>query len=237
LAEKFGKERMKLAIFDVDGTLTKTNEVDTKCFLEAFVDSHQITEIDTNWTRYKHATDSAITWEIVNEKLNREPNEQDFSAFKTNFVFRLKEYLTKSEMLFTEIPSAREMLQRLQNERNWAIAIATGCYYESARIKLEAAKISIENYPYGTADDAMSREDILRTAIKKSLQHYRQSGFDKIVSIGDAVWDIKTAKNLNVSFLGIAKGKRAELLRENGAKYIVKDFTDYGKFFKFLNEA
>ena len=187
---------MKLAIFDVDGTLTETNEVDTQCFVEAFADSHQITEIDTNWTRYKHATDSAVASEIVSEKLNREPNEKDYFLFKASFVTRLKKCLDETQTLFSEIPNARLMLQKIEKEKDWALAIATGCFYESAKLKLEAAGINIEKFPFGTADDAMSREDILQRAIENSAKHYGQAGFEKIVSIGDAVWDVRTANNL-----------------------------------------
>jgi beta-phosphoglucomutase-like phosphatase (HAD superfamily) len=61
---------MKLAIFDIDGTLTETNKVDNECFVKAFADSHNITGIETDWTRYKHVTDSGIALEIFNERLD-----------------------------------------------------------------------------------------------------------------------------------------------------------------------
>lgn len=34
---------MKLAIFDIDGTLTETNAVDV-CFVQAFVEAHSIAQ-------------------------------------------------------------------------------------------------------------------------------------------------------------------------------------------------
>jgi len=227
---------MKLALFDIDGTLTKTNEVDDKCFVEAFAASHQITDIETDWTKYKHVTDSGIVLEIFNQRLGRSPNEQDFFTFKSCFIESLNEFAFKDEALFAEVSDANAMLRTLKLEKDWAIALVTGCFYDSAKLKLEKAKIDVKDFPIGTADDAISREEILQTAIEKSFERYGQTKFEKIVSIGDGVWDLRTANNLSLDFVGIASGKRAELLREEDANYIIKDFRDYENFLAYLNK-
>ena len=227
---------MKLAIFDIDGTLTETNEVDDKCFVKAFAASHQITNIETDWTKYTHVTDSGLLSEIFNQKLGRSPNEEDFLIFKSRFIENLNEYASKDETLFAEVSNAKAMLEKLKLEKDWAIALATGCFYDSAKLKLEKAKIKVKDFPIGTADDTVSREEILRTAIEKSLEKYGLEEFEKIVSIGDGVWDVRTAKNLSLDFVGIASGKRAEVLREEGANYINKDFRDYENFLAYLNK-
>jgi beta-phosphoglucomutase-like phosphatase (HAD superfamily) len=43
-------EMMKLAILDIDGTLTNTNHVDEICFTRAFAETHGVTEIGTSAT-------------------------------------------------------------------------------------------------------------------------------------------------------------------------------------------
>ncbi len=227
---------MKLAIFDIDGTLTETNEVDDKCFVEAFAALHQITDIETDWTKYTHVTDSGLVSEIFSRRLGRSPSEEDFLIFKSHFIKNLNEYASKDETLFAEVSDARTMLEKLSLEKDWAIAVATGSFYDSAKLKLEKGKIEVKDIPIETADDAVSREEILQTAIKKSLEKYGLEKFEKIVSIGDGVWDVRTAKNLSLDFIGIASGKRAEVLREEGANYIIKDFRDYDNFFAYLNE-
>lgn len=227
---------MKLAIFDIDGTLTETNEVDNECFVRAFAESHQISDIETDWTKYKHVTDSGILLEIFETKLERAPKEKDFAAFKHCFIKNLKEFAGKDAKLFAEIPNAKIMLEKLRLEKDWAIALATGCYYDSAELKLRAAKLNIKDFPIATADDAVSREEILLIAIGKSLERYRQNEFEKIFSIGDGVWDLRTAKNLNLEFIGIAGGERAEKLRREGAQFLIEDFRDYKVFLEYLNK-
>lgn len=227
---------MKLAIFDIDGTLTKTSEIDNKCFVKAFADSHQITDIETDWTKYKHVTDSGITSEIFNERLRRKPNKQDVDKFKSCFTKRLTECAVKDEGHFGETKNAKEMLNKLKLEKDWAIAFATGCFLNSAKLKLTMAKINVEDFPIATADDAISREEILQLAIEKSLKYFRQSHFEKVVSIGDGVWDVRTAKNLSLDFIGISEDKNAGKLRKEGAKFIIKDFIDYALFIEYLNK-
>lgn len=227
---------MKLAIFDIDGTLTATNAVDDECFVKAFAESHQISDIETDWTKYKHVTDFGIVSEIFEKKLKRPAREADFAAFKNCFVENLREFARQDAKLFAEIPSAKAMLERLKLEKDWAIALATGCFYDSAALKIKAAKMNIEDFPIATADDAVSREEILRIAIEKSLAYYRQNEFEKIVSIGDGVWDVRTAKNLSLHFIGIAKDERAEKLRQAGAEFVIKDFRDYKSFLEYLNK-
>lgn len=227
---------MKLAIFDIDGTLTRTNEVDDECFVRAFAASHQITDIETDWTKYKHVTDSGLVSEILNAKLKRPPNEKDFLAFKNRFIENLNEFASGDETLFAEVPNAKRMLEKLAREKDWAIALATGSYFDSAKLKLAKAKININDFPNATADDAVSREEILQTAIEKSLEKYGRKKFEKIVSIGDGVWDAQTAKNLNLDFVGVAGGERADNLRRENAEFIIEDFRDYESFFEYLNK-
>ena len=227
---------MKLALFDIDGTLTETNQIDDQCFVKAFAESHQITDVETDWTKYNHVTDSGLVAEIFEKKTKRPPNEKDIAAFKHCFVANLNKAAEKNAELFVEVRNAKTMLEKLKLEKDWAIALATGSFYNSAKIKLKMAKISIKDFPIATADDAVSREEILQTAIKKSLDFYKQSGFEKIVSIGDGVWDVRTAKNLNLDFVGIAGGDRAKRLRWEGAKFIIEDFRDYENFIERLNK-
>jgi len=51
---------MNLVLFDVDGTLTLTNEVDNRCYLCALGEALGGAGFDTDWTKYPHVTDSGI---------------------------------------------------------------------------------------------------------------------------------------------------------------------------------
>ena len=228
---------MNLAIFDIDGTLTNTNSVDNECFVKAFAEALAITEIDTDWAAYPHTTDSGITQHVFHEKFGRHPEEIEVGKFKGCFVEMLSEQYQSSSSSFAEVAGASMALNRLQQDSDWAVAIATGCWRESALLKLKAAKIDADRIPAAYAEDGLSREDILRAAVSRSLEQNRVSRFEKIVSIGDGVWDVRTARRLNFAFLGIGCGESATRLRQAGAKHVVEDFSDFNQLARFLIEA
>jgi phosphoglycolate phosphatase-like HAD superfamily hydrolase len=228
---------MNLAIFDIDGTLTNTNNVDNECFVKAFAEAHAITNINTNWNTYPHTTDSGITQHILQEKFGRLPEETELARLKRCFMELLNEQHRTDSASFAEIAGASLVLDRLHRESGWAVAIATGCWRESAVLKLEAAKIEVGNIPAAYAEDGLSREEILRAALSKSLDRYQQSGFEKIVSVGDGLWDVRTAQHLGYAFLGVGSGESALRLGQAGAKHVIKDFGDYDQLIKCLNEA
>lgn len=228
---------MKLAIFDIDGTLTNTNTVDGECFVEAFADVHGVTGINTDWSDYPHTTDSGITLRIFQERWGRAPETSEISKLKQHFATLLRSQLATNPALFAEIPGASAMFDRLRRETAWAVAIATGCWSESADLKLEAAGIHADGVPIACADDSLSREEILQAAVLKALERYGQKNFERIVSIGDGVWDVRTALHLNFAFLGIASPERETRLRTAGATHVIENYTDFDQVMRALNEA
>ena len=228
---------MNLAIFDIDGTLTRTDHVDDICFVQALADAHAITEVSTDWAGYPHTTDSAITSHIFQERFNRAPEEAELLKFKSHFVRLLEDYWAKDSLLFGEIVGASLMLRRLNQEPEWRVAIASGGWRVSATLKLKTAGIEVNDYPAAFADDGLSREEILHTAVIKAQTLYRQNNIARVVSVGDGVWDVRTARNLRVPFLGIGSGEGEKKLRRAGATHVIKDFSDYSRLLECLVEA
>ena len=228
---------MKLVIFDVDGTLTDTNGVDDDCFLQAFEDALGVTEISDEWENYPHTTDSAIALHVFQTKLERAPQAEEIQKHKTRFLELLQRRSLMNPAQFEEIAGAGAMLKRLRRENDWARAIATGSRSDAVRLKMNAAKIKEDRLPIASADDGLSREEILQIAVKMALEVYNQSEFEKIVSVGDGVWDVRAAANLEMPFLGVGDEKTAEKLRRAGAAVVIKNYADYDLFLSSLESA
>ena len=91
--------------------------------------------------------------------------------------------------------------------------------------KLRAGSIDFEGIPAGFAEDGISREEIVLAAIDRASDHTGAT-FSRILSIGDGLWDIKTAANLGLDFLGIdAEGTGK--LKEAGAEHVMTDYSDF----------
>lgn len=129
------------------------------------------------------------------------------------------------------------MLRRLNQEPEWRVAIASGGWRISATLKLKAAGIEVDDFPAAFADDGLSREEILQAAVLKAQMLYQQSHFARIVSVGDGLWDVRTARNLRFPFLGIGSGEGEKKLRRAGATHVIKDFADYSQLIHCLMGA
>jgi len=228
---------MNLAIFDIDGTLTETDQVDDICFVQALADSHSITEISTDWAGYPHTTDSAIMFHLFQEKFNRAPDEAELLKFKSCFASCLQDYRGKDSSLFAEIVGASLMLGLLSREPEWRVAIASGGWRVSATFKLKVAGIEADDLPAAFADDGFSREEILHAAVSRAQVLYQQRHFARVVSIGDGLWDVRTARNLKFPFLGVGRGEGEIKLRRAGATHVLEDFADYSQVLRCLVEA
>jgi phosphoglycolate phosphatase-like HAD superfamily hydrolase len=228
---------MNLAIFDVDGTLTETNTVDEICFVQAFADAHSITKINTDWIQYQYVTDSGIMFQIFHERFGRPPADGELQNYKSCLVNLLETHRSRDSSLFAEISGASRALIRLNQETGWALALATGCWRVSAELKLKAAGIGAEHLPAAFAEDGLSRETILQTAMSRAQRSYSQSHFERIVSVGDALWDVQAAGNLGIPFVGVGTADRGLRLRQVGATHVLEGYSDYQKLIDCLRKA
>jgi phosphoglycolate phosphatase-like HAD superfamily hydrolase len=223
-----------LVVFDVDGTLTATNEVDTRCFAWAFIEEFA-TPIDTAWETYPHRTDSGIIRDNFFQRFGRAAIPAELLRFQARFILLLEREWHNQPAAFAEVAGAATAFARLKREQRWALAIASGGWQVSARFKLAKAGIAAAGIPAAFADDAEAREDIVRTAIARARDHYACS-FDRIVLVGDSDCDVAAAKRLEIPFVGIAAGDDA-VLRSAGAMQIVGDYTEYDAFVEALDRA
>src|SRR5262245_37784987 len=228
---------MKLVIFDIDGTLTQTSRVDEICFTRAFADTHGLEVLADHWVGCPHVSDSGVTQHLFQYYFGRDPHDYESGAIKQRLVDLLEEHHRIDQSYFAEIPRAAETFNQLVESRGWAKAIATGCWQPSAEMKLRVASINYQGVPGGFAEDGVARESIVGAAISRSRVSYQRQDFGRIVSVGDGVWDVRTAARLGLAFVGVAAGARAEMLREAGAKHVIPDFEDSDRFFKLLDEA
>jgi phosphoglycolate phosphatase-like HAD superfamily hydrolase len=213
-----------LAILDIDGTLTDTTVVDDECFRQAMALALGVPSSEVDWTDAPHITDAGICHWLFERHRHQPATVLQVATAKAEFL-RLLEYEAVSRPhRFRPVPGATGVLSYLAHN-GWAVALATGAWGASARIKLAAAGISAGHIPLSCSDDASTRLALLRLAVDRAVATFSQR-FHHVVSVGDGLWDLHAAAAADVGFVGIGSGSRAAVLRAHGASVVLTDWTD-----------
>lgn len=208
-------------IFDIDGTLTSTNEVDTRCYVQSVIE-YLGSSIDTDWSRYRHVTDSGIAAEVL-ERHQRPAT--DVARIRERFVRLISDALLKTPECFAEIPGAASFVSQLRGMPNVGLGLATGGWSASAYAKLHQAGIDVAGLAFASADDAQSRIDIMIKCRERILRAAPKFT-DTPIYVGDGVWDAEAARILGWQFIGIGSGERANQLRRCGVPTLFTDYRD-----------
>ena len=230
-------EAMKLVVFDLDGTLARTSVVDAECYARSLVDTLGLQGVDSDFNRYEHVTDEGILTQFFIEHFGRVPVAWERESIRDRFVSLLADRCAADATEFAEVSGAGSLMARLLGGARWGVALATGGWRRSAEFKIRHAGLHAAGLPSAFAEDGPSREAIVKAAIGRACQQYRQPKFERVVSVGDSLWDVRTARNLGLPFLGVAAEPGATILRANGVSHVLEDYLDTAQCLQFLDEA
>jgi phosphoglycolate phosphatase-like HAD superfamily hydrolase len=226
---------MHLVMFDLDGTLMKSNTVDVQSFTEALESVIGIVNIEKDWSHYRHVTDKGIISEIVARAFGRPVAEDELLNVREKIHQILQYEVAANGWKFSPIPGAIDLLNTFSTIPNCGVAIATGSWKELAYLKLSAAGFNSVNIPLASSDDSHRREEIMVAAFKRALGIYGVRAFDTVTYVGDGMWDLKASKKLGYHFIGIGfNNNRVQMLKE-GALHVFSDFRDQEAFFRKMN--
>src|SRR3982750_2655927 len=104
---------MKYIIFDIDGTLTNTTEIDDQCFTQAIEDTFGFYGFETNYGHYKNTTDSGIIDQLFRERLGRSYNAEEQYKFILHFCNLLEQAYESNPDCIREISKAARIIELL----------------------------------------------------------------------------------------------------------------------------
>jgi phosphoglycolate phosphatase-like HAD superfamily hydrolase len=217
-----------LVVFDVDGTLTDSVEVDAECYIAALGEALGLHLDSTDWSRFADCSDAGIAADLFAVARGRRIEPDELTAFHDCFVERLQRALVRTPC--AEIAGAAELLRQLHADARFELCIATGGWERSARMKLAAAGIDVAGVALASSNDARNRGDIVREAVRRAIRLSAGEAFSTCVSVGDGAWDAKTAAALGIPFIGVARRAPGARLRDLGATLVVEDLRDGDAF-------
>ena len=212
--------KKNLIVFDIDDTLTKSEKQHQTAYVNA-MKHFGMTEINQDWKSYLNVTDSYILKEVFERNFQR--------TFDLRMIPDFEEKMT-AEMLTMQrteaIAGARTIVDYFLKQTDYAICFATGSLHKPAMLKLEQAGINFIPELAEASNTIYTREDIVRSAMTKAKNYFQVEDFGHVISVGDGIWDLKTARNLGVHFLGI-RDKNLEDFQREGIKSHITDWKDF----------
>jgi phosphoglycolate phosphatase-like HAD superfamily hydrolase len=206
---------MKLFVFDIDGTLARTNSVDSDCYKKAVISLLGDVRFRDTWSDYVNVTDEGILLEIVADN-KIEINKGIKNSIKEEFLKLLKIEFNRKKP--EEIPGGIEFLENL-SRLNIALSFATGCWRDSALLKLKETGYNINSSLVSSSDNSIKRKQIMLNSLEKAKKYYKIKNIEKIYYFGDGFHDFKACEKLGWNFIGIGE-KVKELCKFNRCKWL-----------------
>lgn len=197
--------KMKIPLFDIDGTLFKTeNSIHFDAFTHTF---KTIYGIDANQKEIE--PEGMLDHQIIIDVLKLHGVSEDATKEKLETAtLSMPEYVRKNikEKTFEPLLGVKELLEEL-NQLKTYIGILSGNIEEIAWIKIENAKLK-KYFSFGAfGDNAFKRVDLVKiaktNAEKKLKKKFKTSDF---VIIGDTPRDIECARQAGIKVIAVATG-------------------------------
>lgn len=211
--------KKNLIVFDIDGTLTDSVAYHQTAFVAA-LQQMGVQKINTDFKAYKHHTDSHIAKVIY--ELDRKENfgTQQLDLFENLLWSQINTVTLK------EIKGALRTVILLEQATDFGICYATGSLRKPATYKLNTIGLNFEPGQLAASNKIETREEIVLAAIEQAKSYYQQSSFERIISIGDGLWDLKTAQTLGLEFIGIGATHK-EVLTAHGMALHFEDWSNF----------
>jgi phosphoglycolate phosphatase len=213
---------MKLLLFDIDGTLLKTEGVGRFAVCQAAKDVFAIEE-DLVGITVAGNTDGGILRDILC-KHGLTPTPENIDRFKEKYLERLSDNLRTRPGYV--LPGIVELLDAVDAIR-CAKGLLTGNIERGARIKLGTYGLSIR-FEFGAfSDDSTDRNELGPFAKRRAEARYGRTFDPKdIFVIGDTPRDIACGKAFGAQTVAVATGQyRSEELFQHAPDFVFEDFS------------
>jgi phosphoglycolate phosphatase-like HAD superfamily hydrolase len=230
---------MKLVLFDIDGTILRSDGAGKRAIHRALLDVFGVTG------PADHPFDGKTDKQIVRELMRHEGHgdehiDASMQRLLHLYVGYLDEELAASTGRAHALPGVPELLDALEARRDIILGLLTGNLEQGARAKLAAVGIEFSRFLVGAfGSDHEHRPELPAIARSRTKG---QLGIDirgeAMVVIGDTPADLTCGRSLGASAIGVATGRYSvEELRRHEPAAVFRDLSDTATVLRAILEA
>jgi len=210
---------IRLALFDIDGTLILTGGAGMRAFYRAVRQVFGI-RVESEVIHPDGMTDPLIARQLLehfgqSDRWNENSRAQLFAAYLDYLEEEMEQARARGAIRI--LPGVMELLNRLVAERDFAIGLVTGNLEQGARIKLAAAGLARYFGFGGYGSDSEDRTTLIRAAIRRGAQLVAPAAVAGVFVLGDTPLDIIHGHAAGAAVIAVA-----------GARYRTADLKPYG---------
>lgn len=225
--------QQSLVLFDIDGTLLRTEGVGIAAMLRALTKLHGDLGFSFEGIEIAGALDGLLFRRFM-ETHGLPLHEEAHARFRETYRDELQRSLTPERV--RRMPGAREFADALA-AHGAAIGLLTGNYEETAQIKIRCAGYNSSMFPFGAyGADGPSRRHLTPVAMDRAAAHHKRPFHpSRVTIIGDTPLDIDCAKAHGCRAIGVATGPYSTgQLREAGADLAVDTLAETAQLLAWI---
>lgn len=188
-----------VVILDIDGTLLDSSEAHQLASAKAMADFN-IDPYSRPLSSFRHFTDLAVLDELLAERRGHGASRDEFIRFEAELTHHFEELTAQNGL--KEIAGASALLSQLLRHETVLPVFATGSARGAAKIKLRSLGIDPDAVILQTGSDFARRDQIIEAALSDAAGRLGNASI-ATVSIGDGIWDERTAHALDIPFIGV----------------------------------
>ena len=221
-----------LVLFDIDGTLLRTEGVGVSAMLRAFTRLHGERGFSFEGVEIAGALDGLLFARMMAQH-GLPSDDATHAEFQRVYGDELSRTLTPDRV--RRMPGTDGLVTALR-DAGAAVGLLTGNYEHTAHLKITVAGFERAHFPFGAfGADGPSRRHLTPVAIERAAAHLGRA-FDpsRVTIIGDTPHDIDCAKAHGCRAIGVGTGPYSpERLREVGADLAVADLSETARLVDF----
>jgi phosphoglycolate phosphatase-like HAD superfamily hydrolase len=197
----------RLILFDIDGTLTRTQDGYIP-FNEALLKTFGLAG-DIRTVVPDGNTDPLIVQDIfAKANVSIEFQDDDWLRFTVNLRERYHHHVRQGTTKIRPLPGAPELVQALSLRSDMTPSVVTGNFEVTAEVKLEAAGLAAYLRRGAYASDSRHRPDLPAIAKKRWEEiHRRKIGAERCIVIGDTPKDLEAARLNQMKCILVGTGR------------------------------